>query len=57
MMVNERPTVSRASRRHEGQTLAEYSVVLGVITVAIVAAFSLLSAQIESAFSFIADLI
>jgi len=34
----------------EGQTMAEYAVVLGVITFAIVATFSVLSGSIDSAF-------
>ena len=39
---------SHASRmREEGQTMAEYAVVLGVITVAIVTAFAALSTGIE----------
>ncbi len=39
---------SHASRmREEGQTMAEYAVVLGVITVAIVTAFAVLSTGIE----------
>jgi len=33
--------------REEGQTMAEYTVVLGVITVAIVTAFAVLSSGIE----------
>jgi Flp pilus assembly pilin Flp len=33
-----------------GQTMAEYAVVLGVITIAIVATFSLLSGTINAAF-------
>ena len=39
---------SHASRmREEGQTMAEYAVVLGVITVSIVTAFAVLSSGIE----------
>jgi Flp pilus assembly pilin Flp len=39
---------SHASRmREEGQTMAEYTVVLGVITVTIVTAFAVLSSGIE----------
>jgi Flp pilus assembly pilin Flp len=42
---------SHASRmREEGQTMAEYGVVLTMITVAIVTAFSVFATQIESAF-------
>ena len=36
-------------RREDGQTMAEYGVVLAVITVALVAAFALLSGEIKSA--------
>jgi Flp pilus assembly pilin Flp len=36
-------------KRQEGQTMAEYAVVLGVITLAIVAAFAALSSQISAA--------
>jgi Flp pilus assembly pilin Flp len=35
--------------REEGQTMAEYAVVLGVITVAVVAVFTALSGAIEAA--------
>jgi len=36
-------------RREDGQTMAEYGVVLAVITVALVGAFTLLSGQIGHA--------
>jgi len=36
--------------REDGQTMAEYAVVLGVITFAIVATFSVLSGSINAAF-------
>ena len=36
-------------RREEGQTMAEYGVVLAVITVALVGAFALLSGKIGTA--------
>jgi Flp pilus assembly pilin Flp len=35
--------------REEGQTMAEYAVVLGVITIAVVAVFGLLSTAITNA--------
>jgi Flp pilus assembly pilin Flp len=38
---------SRVSAREEGQTMAEYGVVLGVITVAAVGAFALLGTHIK----------
>ena len=38
-------------RKEAGQTMVEYAVVLGVITFVIVATLSLLSGQINSAFT------
>jgi Flp pilus assembly pilin Flp len=38
---------SRLSGREEGQTMAEYGVVLGVITVAAVGAFALLGTHVK----------
>ncbi len=38
---------SRGSSREEGQTMAEYGVVLGVITVAAVGAFALLGTHVK----------
>jgi Flp pilus assembly pilin Flp len=38
-----------ASKRQEGQTMAEYAVVLGVITLAVVAVFTALAGGINSA--------
>ena len=38
-----------ARRRQEGQTMAEYAVVLGVITLAVVGVFTALSGGISSA--------
>ena len=35
--------------REEGQTMAEYAVVLGVITLAVVGVFGLLSTAVENA--------
>jgi Flp pilus assembly pilin Flp len=40
-----------------GQTMAEYGVVLAMITLAIVASFGLLSGAIESAVGAIADIV
>jgi Flp pilus assembly pilin Flp len=39
----------KVTRREEGQTMAEYAVVLGVITLTVVAVFGLLSGAIEGA--------
>jgi Flp pilus assembly pilin Flp len=41
--------------REEAQTMAEYAVVLAVITVAIVASFTLLSGAIASAYQLVAN--
>jgi Flp pilus assembly pilin Flp len=40
--------LARLAREEEGQTMAEYAVVLAVITVAIVATLTLLSGSINS---------
>jgi Flp pilus assembly pilin Flp len=37
-------------RSEKGQTMAEYAIVLGVITLAVVASFSLLSGAMAAAF-------
>jgi pilus assembly protein Flp/PilA len=44
-------------RREEGQTMAEYGVVLAVITIGAIAAFTLLSDQIETAINAVARLL
>jgi Flp pilus assembly pilin Flp len=47
-----------ALRRHEdGQTMAEYGVVLAVITLAVVAAISLLSDNVRSAIESVANIL
>jgi Flp pilus assembly pilin Flp len=43
--------------RQEGQTMAEYGVVLAVITVAAVGVFSLLSGEIRGAIDAVIDLL
>jgi Flp pilus assembly pilin Flp len=43
------------TRRDEGQTMAEYAVILGVITPAIILAFAVLSGAIGPLFNKIAD--
>ena len=45
------------SRREEGQTMAEYGVVLAVITLAVVAAISLLSDNVRSAIESVANIL
>jgi Flp pilus assembly pilin Flp len=44
-------------RREEGQTMAEYGVVLAVITLAVVAAISLLSDNVRSAIESVANIL
>jgi Flp pilus assembly pilin Flp len=44
-------------RREDGQTMAEYGVVLAVITIALVATFTALSGGITGAVSRVADLL
>jgi Flp pilus assembly pilin Flp len=43
--------------REEGQTMAEYGVVLAVITLAVVAAISLLSDNVRSAIESVANIL
>lgn len=50
-------TVEALRRREEGQTMAEYGVVLAVITVALVTAFGLLSNKIGVAINNVANVI
>jgi Flp pilus assembly pilin Flp len=42
-------TLSEARNADDGQTMAEYGVVLGVVTIALVAVFGLLADDIEGA--------
>jgi len=46
-----------AGRREDGQTMAEYAVVLGVITLAVVGVFTALSGGISSAISNVTSMI
>ena len=43
--------------REEGQTMAEYGVVLAVMTLGVIAAMTLLGDNIRNAFTFIAGLL
>jgi Flp pilus assembly pilin Flp len=52
-----RPSVLRFARRETGQTMAEYSVVLAVITPAIVAVLVLYSGAMVNAFQSVVDAI
>jgi Flp pilus assembly pilin Flp len=44
-------------RREEGQTMAEYGVVLAVITLAVIAAISLLSTNVQNAIESVAGIL
>ena len=44
-----KPYIWLVSRREEGQTMAEYAVVLGVITLAVVGVFTALAGGISGA--------
>ncbi len=48
-------TFAAAREREEGQTMAEYGVVLAVITIATVTVFTLLSGGIEDAINRVID--
>jgi Flp pilus assembly pilin Flp len=47
--------MSRMLVREEAQTMAEYAVVLGVITMAVVTSFALLSGSILRAYELVAN--
>ena len=49
--------VFAATRREDGQTVAEYSVILGVITPAIILVLSLLSGKVAGFFTSFASII
>ena len=49
--------VDALRRREDGQTMAEYGVVLAVITLAVVAAISLLSDNVRSAIESVANIL
>ena len=49
LFVRLHATLTSLRNREEGQTMAEYGVVLGVITIALVAVFGLLADDIEGA--------
>jgi Flp pilus assembly pilin Flp len=44
-------------KREEGQTMAEYGVVLAVITLAVIAAITLLSQHVRSAITSVANIL
>jgi Flp pilus assembly pilin Flp len=49
--------VGALRRREEGQTMAEYGVVLAVITLAVVAAITLLSTNVQNAIEQVAGVL
>jgi Flp pilus assembly pilin Flp len=49
--------VDALRRREEGQTMAEYGVVLAVITLAVIAAISLLSDNVRNAIESVANIL
>ena len=52
-----RQVFAASSADEEGQTMAEYGVVLAVVTLAVVASLTLLSANIRGAFENIAGIL
>ena len=50
-------TVEALRRREEGQTMAEYGVILAVVTLAVVASLTVLSGHLQSAFENIAGIL
>jgi Flp pilus assembly pilin Flp len=50
-------TVATLRRHEEGQTMAEYGVVLAVITLAVVAAITLLSTNVQTAIEQVAGVL
>jgi len=49
--------VSALRRREEGQTMAEYGVVLAVITLAVIAAITLLAGNVSNAINSVANIL
>jgi Flp pilus assembly pilin Flp len=49
LFVRLQTTLAELRKQEEGQTMAEYGVVLGVITIALVAVFGFLADDIEAA--------
>jgi Flp pilus assembly pilin Flp len=48
---------SSLGRREEGQTMAEYGVVLAVITLAVIGAITLLSTRVQGAIQSVANIL
>jgi Flp pilus assembly pilin Flp len=49
--------VESLKKREEGQTMAEYGVVLAVITLAVIGAITLLSTRVQSAINSVANIL
>jgi Flp pilus assembly pilin Flp len=49
--------INRLAREEDGQTMAEYAVVLAVITVAVLATLGVLSGNIDAALQAVSDAI
>jgi Flp pilus assembly pilin Flp len=49
--------VATLKNREEGQTMAEYGVVLAVITLAVIAAITLLSTRVRNAITSVANIL
>jgi Flp pilus assembly pilin Flp len=49
--------VESLKKREEGQTMAEYGVVLAVITLAVIAAITLLSTRVRGAITSVANIL
>jgi Flp pilus assembly pilin Flp len=50
-------SATEALRREEGQTMAEYGVVLAVIVLAVIASITLLSSHVRDAISSVANIL
>ncbi|HKD34455.1 MAG TPA: hypothetical protein VKB73_13480 [Gaiellaceae bacterium] len=50
-------STSALRRREEGQTMAEYGVVLAVITLAVIAAITLLAGNVSNAINSVANIL
>ncbi|HUK95999.1 MAG TPA: hypothetical protein VLU96_13225 [Gaiellaceae bacterium] len=49
--------LARARNREDGQTMAEYGVVLAVITLAVIAAITLLAGNVTNAINSVANIL
>ena len=56
LFVRLQATLAELRNREEGQTMAEYGVVLAVITLAVIVAISLLSDRVKGAITSVANI-